>query len=193
MRLFLALFPHKSIQTYCRDVLRKLELEKRNLIPMSLEQLHFTLRFIGPEVSESSMELIKYQLEKFDNQWPKAELQVEEVSMGSGYESYPKALMANLALTPSVKELMQNCHALIKGLELEDTVKFKPIDDLPHITIARVKPNAGPKLARRIREAVNEIELETPGPELVSDLWLVKSSLANSGPQYQKLLRLQLR
>lgn len=193
MRLFLAIYPPKEYLDYCRDVLRKLEKEKRNIRPIKPELVHLTLRYVGPQVVEASAEAIAIGLKARAGQYTKPTYYTEDLSLGVMGQHDPRVLMTNIDETADHRTLVNEVHGVIKEFQFEDVINWKEQDDVgPHISFARVKPNVGPRVARDLRKVVKALEVELPAPFQAEEMFLVRSDMGIDGPVYTKIERIKL-
>jgi 2'-5' RNA ligase len=193
VRLFVAIFPPKEYQDYFRDVLREFPKVKRNLKLMNIEQIHLTLKFIGPFVEERSKNLIIEGLKSLEGDLKNPEISLEKIRFGFPKESYPTILMAKVKASDSLKELTNDVHNCIKDLRLIDTLRWKnKHDDDFHFTLARLKKNATKSDGKKVEEIVSRIKIEPPESFFPSEMFVVESIITPKGPNYRKLERITL-
>jgi 2'-5' RNA ligase len=193
VRLFVALFPPKDYQDYFRDVLREFPKVKRNLKLMNIEQVHLTLKFIGPFVEERSKNLIIDGLKSVEGDLKSPEITLEKVRFGFPKESYPTILMSKVKSSEGLVDLTDDVHNIIKDLRLIDTLRWKnKHDDDFHFTLARLKKSATKSDGKKVNEIASQINLELPKSYFPTEMFLVESVITAKGPSYKKLERISL-
>ena len=148
---------------------------KINAKPVNLEQLHFTLQFLG-EVSEEQVQNIMKSLKtiKFS----------EFVVNLKGIGAFPKPKFPRVIWIGTDEEGGRNLIELAKKVEIVlkplGLVSDKPFK--PHITIFRIKKKIGD-----ITEELNEQKIMDFGIQEISSIKLKKSELTSQGPIYSDL------
>lgn len=193
MRLFLAIFPPKNYLDYFRDVLRSLDKEKRNLIPVNTELLHFTVRYIGSKVSPESKEIIVSSLREAEGKLPRPSISITGIQLGFQRQRDPRILMAQINDNDGISDLVNSLHQRIRNTRRKDVILWKPkdADDL-HISIARLKPSATRSSGRNVKEILGKINIPLPDPFIPEEMYLVKSRVTTVGPVYTKLEKFKL-
>ncbi len=143
--------------------------------PISSNQLHFTLMFLG-EVNEVMLDSIKNKLNdmKFDS------VNVTYTGVGA-FPSFksPRIIWIGVddASAPKLIQLAKDVETRLNSLGFKSDKPFTP-----HITLFRVKD--------RINDARNIMEHKerTFGNDLLSEVKVKKSDLTPSGPVYSDLL-----
>jgi len=146
--------------------------------PISSNQLHFTLMFLG-EISEVMLDSIKSKLAdmKFDP------LQVTYTGVGA-FPSIksPRIIWVGVddAAAPKLIQLAKAVEARLSTLGFKSDKPFTP-----HITLFRVKD--------RIRDADSIIQHKNRvfGEDLLNEVKLKKSDLTPSGPVYNDLFAIR--
>lgn len=194
MRLFLAIFPPKEHLDYFRDTLRHYNKQKRNLIPVPLEQTHLTLRFIGTKVFGESKDLIVNELKKQEGHFIAPEINLTSIQFGFKKQTFPRILMANVEDTNSLHKLSEQVHSVVRALKRKDTIHWreKYSNDF-HITIARLKDTATKSSAKDVKSLTSELKLKPPAPFIPSEMFLMQSIPTNQGNIYRKLERFSLK
>lgn len=195
MRLFLAIFPPKEVLDYVRDTMRALDKEKRNIIPVPLEQVHFTLRYIGANVSISSKQKIAKELLKISGNYPKPQIEVGALNLGFPGQHHPRVLFYDLENIDPVEDLLNVVHKKIREVGAKDTILWKDRDTRDfHITIGRLKDAAvTSSTIRRVKDLVGDAKLPEPPSFTPTEMYLVQSTLQRVGaPVYKRLEKITL-
>lgn len=196
MRLFLAVFPTKEQLDYLRDMLRRFDKQKRNLIKTPVDQLHITLKFLSSNVSEHSKNLIVDELLRHQGSFTKPVIEIDKLTYGFPKEFFPKILMAKLKPHQELNSLVDEVHAIVKSLKLRDTKRWKgkyPYNH--HITLARLKYTATKSTAKLLySHTLNLPGIVPPKPHISEEMYLVKSETEGntSNPKYTRLEKIRL-
>ena len=158
----------KSIKDFQNDL-------KINAKPVNLEQLHFTLQFLG-EISEEQAQKVIESLRK---------IEFSEFAINlKGIGAFPKPKFPRVIWVgtdekggKNLIELAKKVETLLKPLGLVSDKPFKP-----HITIFRIKKKIGD-----ITEDLNKQRIIDFGMQKISSIKLKKSELTSEGPIYSDL------
>lgn len=194
MRLFLAVYPPKEYLDYCRDVVRKFAKEKRNLQAAPIDQIHVTMRYIGPRVSDAHADSLIEEFKQHQGNFGKAELKMKRVQFGFPYQKDPKIVLVDLEDNDSLQSITDSAHGLIKKFKYRDTITWKERKKNDyHMTLARLKPTATRKQGKFVQSIVTEIPSPELEPVTVEDMYFVESVIQRgSTPKYRRLERIKL-
>lgn len=194
MRLFLAIFPPEEFRAYFRDCVRQLDKEKRNIRTINLEQVHLTVRFIGSKVGNASKEALVEEFKRHAHTFAKPEIALKGVQFGFPRQYDPRIIHGAITDNHEIHELINQSHKLIRGLYLDDTIRWKEADDHNyHMTFARLKPNAARAVGKRLKPLIESIDLPLPQPFIAHEMWLMESIIPRDKPPiYRKLERIEL-
>lgn len=193
-RLFLAIFPPEEYREYFRNVLRELDKQKRNLRPIPLDQIHITVKFIGPEVSNASKDFLIQRLTSLQGQFSKPTIKIKPVQFGFPDQLDPVHVLSEVEDSPKLLNIANIVHTLLKEMGLEDTVRWKvKHSDSFHITVARIKPHAPKSLIREVESLIKAIKLDAPLEFVPEYIDVMESQTTLGGaPAYRKLARIRL-
>ena len=146
-----------------------------NAKPVNLEQLHFTLQFLG-EISEEQAQKITESLQT---------IKFSEFTINlKGVGVFPKPKFPRVIWIGTDEEGGKNLIKLAKKVETAlksiGLVSDKPFK--PHITIFRIKKKIGD-----ITEELNKQRMVEFGMQKISSIKLKKSELTSKGPIYSDL------
>jgi|GEM_PF-5350358 len=195
MRLFVAIYPPKEVLDHVRDTLRQLDKEKRNIIPVPLDQIHFTLRFVGLNTSISSKQKLAKELLKFSGNYPKPMLNLGKFSLGFPGQHHPRAMFFDLEDIDPLEDLVNVVHKRIREVGAKDTILWKDRDDRDfHITIARLKQSSVTNSGiHRVKELIETVKMPAPPSFVPTEMYLVQSDVPRvGGPVYKRLERIVL-
>lgn len=193
MRLFIGIFPPKYYLDYFRDVMREFSKEKRNLKPINLEQIHLTVRFIGPNVSLGSKNKIAAELVKNAGQYPKPNIHMEKLRFGFPSQHDPRVLLAEIERTHELDALTDRLHKIIRGVGQDDTILWKShLDKEYHMSIARLKNAATRSTGRDVKDILKGVNMPMPEDFQADEMYLVQSEMTPQGPVYKKLEQIKL-
>lgn len=188
MRLFIGIYPNQEFLAYFRDVTRELDKQKRNLRFISLEQLHLTLRFIGPNVSLGSKIEIANALLKQAGQYPKPVINLTGLRLGVPGQHDPRVVIADVEENQDLDSLVNMMHRAIRQVGKKDTILWKTkVDHNYHISLARMKDSATRSTGREVKDIIREIDIPIPPAFQATEAYLVQSELTRRGPVYKKL------
>tara|TARA_Y100001954_G_C15557210_1_gene476828 strand:+ start:70 stop:609 length:540 start_codon:yes stop_codon:yes gene_type:complete len=174
MRVFVAVEISKiqilnNVQKFQEDV-------KINAKPVRIDQIHFTLKFLG-EIDEELCEKVKSVLNEIS-------FSEFEISL-NGVGGFPNLKNPRVIWIGIQKNGVEKLGALAKEIEaklallgFENDKKFKP-----HLTIFRVKKRIGD-----VSSIIKDYETTNFGTEIVSKIKLKKSVLSPKGSEYSDLL-----
>ncbi|MCH7685434.1 MAG: RNA 2',3'-cyclic phosphodiesterase [Planctomycetes bacterium] len=180
LRLFIAV---KVLSTpSLRKVLKHLETMGRPVKPVSADNLHVTLKFLGdtnptrvPEISNAVSEAVDGE-KTFEGQI---------VGLGAFPRiQRPSVIWAGLENGEPLKRIAESLETMLSGLNFHP--EQKPFH--PHLTLARIKSKPPPELA----ELLNENQTTDFGVVSISSVELFQSELQPNGPRYTVLASAKL-
>lgn len=173
MRTFVAIeISNDDVKKSIKDFQNNLKI---NAKPVNLEQLHFTLQFLG-EISEHQVQKVIESLRKIEFS--------EFTIILKGIGVFPKPKFPRIIWVGTDEKGGRNLIELAKKVEkvLEPLglVSDKPFK--PHITVFRIK-----KVIGDITEDLNKQRITDFGMQKISSIKLKKSELTSEGPIYSDL------
>lgn len=174
-RLFVAVPVSKEVQERIKAIYQPLTDTGADLKLVSLENLHFTVKFLG-EVEESKIpELIK-KINAFADKRNRFSVNLK------GVGAFPnKNTIKVVWIGADNPQLI----SLIKDLDRElNYFKKKEQEEIPHLTIARVKSE---KNKDKLVNFIARFATENFGNLVVEKLILYESKLTQAGPHYTLL------
>ncbi|WP_428325139.1 RNA 2',3'-cyclic phosphodiesterase [Nitrosopumilus sp.] len=173
MRTFVAIeISENDIKKSIKDFQNKLQISAK---PISSDQLHFTLQFLG-EISEEQIQKVIESLQT---------IKFSEFTINlKGIGAFPKPKFPRVIWVgtdeeggKNLIELAKRVENVLKPLGLISDKPFKP-----HITIFRIKKKIGD-----ITEELNKQKFMDFGMQKISRIMLKKSELTSEGPIYSNL------
>jgi len=158
----------KEIQTFQEKI-------KIDAKPIRVDQIHFTLQFLG-EIDEEKCEQVKDVLNKIDF----SEFEISLKSVG-GFPNFknPRVIWVGIDKGgQQLSEIAKEIGIKLTALGFKEDKKFKP-----HLTIFRVKEKIG-----NISAIMKKYEAVEFGIQSISKIKLKKSVLSPEGPEYSDLL-----
>lgn len=173
MRTFVAIeISNDDVKKSIKDLQNNLKI---NAKPVNLEQLHFTLQFLG-EISEHQAQKVIESLRKIEFS--------EFTIILKGIGVFPKPKFPRIIWVGTDekggKNLIELAKKVEKVLEPLGLVSDKPFK--PHITVFRIKKKIGD-----ITEDLNKQRITDFGMQKISSIKLKKSELTSEGPIYSDL------
>ncbi len=193
-RLFLSIEPSIEFKAYVRDAFKFLDKQKRNLRMIAPEQLHILVKYIGPEVSNSTLELLINELNSLSGSLAKPEVKPLSYQLGFEYQKDPKVLLMEIEPNKELVSLSNTIHSLLKRLERRDTVRWKVKNtNSYHLTVGKIKANSSRSLSKEVSKLVDTINIPLPQP-FIADSLVLMESVENgiNAFSYKTLLRLKL-
>lgn len=183
-RIFIALMPDKNTLNRLREVQRLLHKFDYKLKLINLEQIHITLKFLGDNVSEESIDVISKQIRTIIRQAKPFNINISEVSFGFNNKAKPNVVFAITEESEEVASLVKILQKIIKPLALPDVIKRKDRQKfIGHLTIARVKKDISSSFVREVREILSKSDFK-PCDFTVNEVFLIESKLTNKGSIY---------
>jgi 2'-5' RNA ligase len=190
MRLFLAIFPPKEILDSFKQIQMDLKKFDKFLRLTKLTQTHITLRFLGNDVSQKSLEEFLPYIKRHISDLRPFNARIKEIRFGFPGRRIPRILYVSVAKNENLDRFMSNINSTIEKLMLIDIV----IDKRPphyHFTIARSRSNLTRDASGRIRRSLEKVKLWEGFR--VKEIVLIKSTLSKEGPEYEDVERFKLR
>lgn len=166
MRLFVAIDIAKEVKEKIGNVTT--ELPKDSIKRIKIENMHFTLRFIG-EIPETQLEEITKRLGEV--RFSKFKIVLSGVGVFPN-ENYVKIVWVGCK-SKELDELAEKVIAVLKGVGKEDSRDFSA-----HLTIARVRRKID------VKEFLQKHKNENFDGFEVSEFKLMQSILGPEGPRY---------
>jgi len=148
------------------------------------ENLHLTLKFLG-NIPQDKIELVKNTLNKIDfRQFP-----VETGKIGFfPNKKYVKIIWVELVAS-DFDFIIKKINSELQNSELDFLGKSQKMPFVPHLTVARIK---GVKNKKLFLDKINNINIKKMF-FVVDTIYLVKSILKPSGPQYKIIANFPMR
>ena len=159
----------KNIQTFQNTL-------KINAKPTSINQIHFTLQFLG-EIDEKKYEQVKTNLKNL--KFSSFELSLQGVGAFPNFRN-PRVVWIGCDKSGANKlaSIAREIESYLSALGFKKDKKFKP-----HLTIFRIK-----KKIDDISSEINGHSETKFGTQIISKIKLKKSVLSPKGPEYSDLL-----
>jgi len=189
VRYFLALYPPLELRRRISAVYSLFSKEARNFRFVEQEQMHVTVKFLGDDLCDNSLEQIITVLQQTIPQLTHPRLEITALRFGFPRQVIPRVLFFNIDNNPELDDLSKLVHKKITKLELPDVIRQKDFHkSIYHLTIARSKHHSSRNYGRSIRTMIKNIELESGLVFEAEKLYLIKSKIqSDSSPRYQIL------
>ena len=179
MRVFIA------IEISNKEILKKVETFQKNVKinanPIRVEQIHFTLQFLG-EITEEKCQQVKNVLNEIS--FSQFDVSLKNVGAFPNLKN-PKVIWIGVEGDGAKKltDLAKEIGMRLTIIDFKMDKKFKP-----HLTVFRVK-----KKIENVSSIITDFETEEFGTETISKIKLKKSVLSPKGPEYSDLLEVNAR
>ncbi|MEK6969852.1 MAG: RNA 2',3'-cyclic phosphodiesterase [Nanoarchaeota archaeon] len=174
-RLFVAVPVSKEVQERIKAIYQPLKNTGADLKFVPLENLHFTVKFLG-DVEESKITELVEKIKTFVSN--RNRFSVDLKGVGAFLNNNSIKVIWVGADNP-------NLISLIKDLDKElDCLKKNEQEEIPHLTIARVKSE---KNKEKLADFIKKFATENFGSIVVEKLILYESKLTREGPNYTLL------
>ncbi len=191
-RIFIAIIPDKNIQAQVRDVQRNLRKFNYKLNFVNIEQIHLTLKFLGNNLSENSINLLYDKLIKHIAIFPKFDITAQTINFGFPRQKKASVIYLNIQENQSLDKIINLIQKQVKRLSLNDVINKKERRELTsHITIARVKKDISNSQIRQIKNELQKIEFK-PITFKAQEIIMLESKLTKKGPIYSIYYKLPL-
>lgn len=188
-RYFLALYPPLELRRRIAHVYTLYSKEARNFRFVEPEQMHVTVKFLGDDLKQHSLNEIVALIDRSVIQLTPPKLEITGIRFGFPHQVIPRILFFNIDSNRELAELSNTVHNKITALELADIVEQKDYKKSSyHLTIARAKHHSSRNYGRVMRKITKEIVLEPDLSFTADKLYLIKSKIQrDSSPKYQFL------
>jgi len=179
MRVFIA------VEILNKEILKKVETFQKsvkiNANPTRVDQIHFTLQFLG-EISEEKCQQVKNMLNEI--YFPQFDVSLKNVGAFPNLNN-PRVIWIGIEGDGAKKltDLAKEIGIQLAKIGFETDRKFKP-----HLTVFRVR-----KKIENVSSIITDFETEEFGTETISKIKLKKSVLSPKGPEYSDLLEVNAR
>ncbi len=192
MQAFLGIFPTKDILYDYKSFKLQLRKQKQNLRFVPAPDVHLTLKYLGPEVGERTIEELKNIIPNVLKEHKPFELSLSKIQLGFPHDKFPKVLNIMLAPSPELTQLVLDVEHALGGGRFKDLYAPKK-DYIPHITIGRLHGNIHRKKIGEVNDAIERATWEGFGKVMpVTSIKLVHSDPAKDGYVYRELGEFQL-
>ena len=176
---------HKAIESKTAPLRAALNTSPVRWVPTG--NIHLTLKFLG-DVSPANIEILSQMLSVEVSQH-----QTFEMKFG-GLGAFPnprrpRVIWIGIQAPDELEALQHGIEAA--AAKLGYLAEKRPFS--PHLTIGRVKQNAGSTGAQKIRQALEDTKIGSLGSTRVTDVHLFKSDLKPAGAVYTKLFSAPLK
>lgn len=183
LRAFIAVeIPHEIQQAIHSQAVSVLKKTTGSLVRwVSPENMHLTLKFLG-DVSPSHVELLTRMISAEADSAHCFDLQIGGLGSFPSLRR-PRVLYIGIQAPAGLEALQHGVESASRrlGYESEDRA-FSP-----HLTIGRVRQEASTTDQQKIRQALENIRIDSLGKTRVDSVHLFKSDLKPSGSVYTKL------
>ncbi|MBD3280717.1 RNA 2',3'-cyclic phosphodiesterase [Candidatus Dojkabacteria bacterium] len=192
-RLFLSFKVTQDVRDIARDVRRELKTQEYKLRFTELEELHLTIKFLGNDVSDQSLQIIEQKLPGIFKRYAPFKLKVNGVQFGFERQTKPRILFLQIEDTSDVLDIKSRVNKEIKELYLRDVIRRADRKIFTsHVTIARVDRDISKSYVNEVNEVLSD--LEVPEVEFeISAAHIIESVLTKNGPKYSTISSFPLR
>ena len=178
-RLFIAIPVAEEIKKRLKPLLRELREMGADLKLVSVENIHFTLKFLGDVDEENIPEMIQ--------KLTAISFKPFTISL-QGVGVFPSAERINVLWvgmnSPKLISLMKKINFTLNYIRQEER------EEVPHLTIARVKSG---KNKEKLQQLVEIYKNTFFGEMMVEKIVLYESELGKEGPKYRVVKEFELR
>ncbi len=180
-RLFVAVPVSEEVRERIKVIYQQLKETGADLNLVSLENLHFTIKFLG-EVEESKITEIAEKIKTFVNNHKPFSVKIKGIGAFSNENQIKVIWMGanDFQLISLIKDFNKELNYLRKNEQKE----------IPHLTIARVKSE---KNKEKLSALIKKFADENFGEMVVEKLILYESKLTQAGPHYTLLSEWKLK
>lgn len=180
-RLFIGVPVSEGIRKKIKPLLTELNGTGANLNLVSLDNLHFTIKFLG-EVELVQIEEIKQKLNILTKDKHKFIIQLSEIGV---FPSWQKINVIWIGTSsPELVSLMRDTDKALNYIKKNDFAA-----EVAHLTVARVKSG---KNKEQLKKVIEQRKRQDFGAMIAEYLVLYESELTSKGPMYKELGRFLL-
>lgn len=182
-RLFIAIPPSDEVRFLARDTIRKLSKHSYKISFVSIDQVHMTLKFLGSDISDNSLDVISETLHNLNFQ-DKIRVQTAKIAFGFAAKSKPKVVSIEIEDLSNLFKLKNSIEDQIQALRLPDVELKQPLNRFnPHITLGRIKRDISNSFIRKVQDDLNNFKTNPIQFECLH-MQLIKSELTQKGAKY---------
>ena len=170
---------HKAIESETAPLRAALDSSLVRWVPTS--NIHLTLKFLGG-VSPANVELLTQMLSVEVNQYESFTIKFEGLGAFPNPRR-PRVIWIGIQVPAGFEALQHGIEAAAATLGYP--AEKRPFS--PHLTIGRVKQNAGPAGMQKIRNVLEEMKVGALGTVKANAVHLFKSDLKPTGAVYTRL------
>lgn len=145
------------------------------------QNMHLTLKFIG-NIANIHLDFLKQLLTRTTESHPQFDMQIGGIGPYPNSKR-PRILWAGIHAPADLASLQRNIEVGASRLGYEK--EKRPFS--PHLTIGRVRQNIDAADLKKIRSALDGIQIGSIGSARIDSIHLYKSELRSSGSVYTKL------
>lgn len=191
-RYFIAFSLPLELKRQLNSISRIFEKEGRNFRFVDMEQMHMTIKYLGENISDFSLNKIIEILNVISNNYKTLDLTVSSLKFGFAHQPIPNLLFFNVDSTSEINTMYKDISSKLKKLDLSDIESSTYMKkDIYHITVARLKHQDNRAYARKIRTIIYNYNF-SPIPFRVNEFFIIKSELNNKSPKYTYLKKFNL-
>lgn len=176
---------HKAIESETAPLRAALDSSLVRWVPTS--NIHLTLKFLGG-VSSANVELLTQMLSVEVNQYESFTIKFEGLGAFPNPRR-PRVIWIGIQAPAGFEALQHGIEAAAATLGYP--AEKRPFS--PHLTIGRVKQNAGPAGMQKIRNVLEEMKVGALGTVKANAVHLFKSDLKPTGAVYTRLFSAPLK
>ena len=176
---------HKAIESETAPLRAALDSSLVRWVPTS--NIHLTLKFLGG-VSSANVELLTQMLSVEVNQYESFTIKFEGLGAFPNPRR-PRVIWIGIQVPAGFEALQHGIEAAAATLGYP--AEKRPFS--PHLTIGRVKQNAGPAGMQKIRNVLEEMKVGALGTVKANAVHLFKSDLKPTGAVYTRLFSAPLK
>lgn len=177
-RLFVAIPISEEVKAKIKPALAGLQITGADLNLVSLENIHFTLKFLG-NVDENKIKEIEEKLSALEQ--AHFSIKIKNVGVFPSYERIKVIWIG--AESPELIPLMKKINQELNYIRNEDQ------EEISHLTIARVKSGKNKEALKAYLQTIQNQEF---GEMVVNHFVLYESELTPADPIYQVLKEFKL-
>ena len=176
---------HKAIESKTAPLRAALNTSPVRWVPTG--NIHLTLKFLG-DVSPANIEILSQMLSVEVSQHQTFEMKFGRLGAFPNPRR-PRVIWIGIQAPDELEALQHGIESA--AAKLGYLAEKRPFS--PHLTIGRVKQNAGSTGAQKIRQALEDTKIGSLGSTRVTDVHLFKSDLKPAGAVYTKLFSAPLK
>ena len=182
LRAFIAVELPLEIRQNVQQATSSLRRDTGSLIRwVALENMHLTLKFLG-DIPSENVEVLTHMIHTQADSFNSFDIHLSGIGFFPGPKR-PRVIYIGIQAPAALEAFQRQMESATRRLGYTPEERAFA----PHLTIGRVRQHVSANERQKIRHALEESTIDSPGTARVNSVHLYKSDLKPNGPVYTKL------